>query len=257
MNAAFTLWDKHMRQMSSSEAFGLLLQPILWVVLFGVGMRGLLTQTGGDQNGLYIAFMAPGIIAVSVQSGAIAGGTVWLDERVRGIVKEYLVAPIPRLSILMGNAMSIVTKSLLQAAVIFVVAVLMGMTISSNVLGWLAGLVLVIGYGLGFAGIALATASKTNNSGAYHALIFVLNLPVLFLSNALYPLDALPRWMQIAAQINPTSYVVDGLRQLVLADATALAGDMILPIWSCFLVILIFATLGMWLALSAFNSAIE
>lgn len=257
MNAAITLWNKHMHQMSSSEAFGLLLQPILWVVLFGVGMRGLLTQTGGDETGLYIAFMAPGIIAVSVQSGAIAGGTVWLDERVRGIVKEYLVAPIPRLSILMGNAMSIVTKSLLQAAIIFIVALLMGMTITVNLLGWIGGLLLIIGYGLGFAGIALATASKTNNSGAYHALIFVLNLPVLFLSNALYPLDALPRWMQIAAQLNPTSYVVDGLRQLVLADATSLAGDMILPVWSCFLVVTLFAALGMWLALKAFRSAIE
>lgn len=257
MNAAITLWDKHMRQMSSSEAFGLLLQPILWVVLFGVGMRSLLTQSGGDEAGLYIAFMAPGIIAVSVQSGAIAGGTVWLDERVRGIVKEYLVAPIPRLSILLGNAMSIVTKSLLQAVIIFIIAVLMGMTVSGNVLGWLGGFLLVVGYGLGFAGIALATASKTNNSGAYHALIFVLNLPVLFLSNALYPLDALPGWMRIAAQLNPTSYVVDGLRQLVLADATTLAGDMILPVWLCFVVIAIFATLGMALALSAFRSVIE
>ena len=157
-------------------------------------------------------------------SGGIGGGTVWLDERLRGIVKEYLVAPIPRISILMGNALSTVTKSLMQAGVIFVVGLLMGAKLDLNPLGWIGGIVLVGAYGLGFTGIALAVASKAGSAGAYHMLIFMLNLPLLFLSNALYPLKTLPTAMEIGARLNPTTYVVDGLRQMVLKDATAMSG---------------------------------
>ncbi len=224
MNAAFVLWNKQMHKLSMEETFGLLIQPILWVVLFGIGMKGIVGAAvpGGDD--LYIAFMAPGIVALSALGGAIAGGSVWLDERLRGIVKEYLVAPIPRLSILLGNALTIVTKSLFQAIVIFVVGVLMGAQVALNPPGWLGGVVLVAGFGLGFAGIALAVASKTDSPGAYHSLIFLLNLPLLFLSNALYPLSALPQWMQVAARLNPTSYVVDGIRQMVLGKRRGVGG---------------------------------
>ncbi|MAU09954.1 MAG: ABC transporter [Anaerolineaceae bacterium] len=257
MNAAITLWNKQMSKLSGEETFGLLIQPILWVVLFGVGMKGVMGSAvpGGDD--FYIAFMAPGIVALSALGGAIAGGSVWLDERMRGIVKEYLVAPIPRLSILLGNTFTIVTKSLFQAIVIFVIGVLMGAQIANNPPGWVGGILLVAGYSIGFAGIALALASKTNDPGAYHAVIFLLNLPLLFLSNALYPLSSLPQWMQIGARINPTSYVVDGLRQLVLTNGNGLASGELLPLWQCAVAIILFATLGMWLAYVAFRSAIR
>ncbi len=256
MNAALTLWHKQMNKVSGEETFGLLIQPILWVLLFGVGMKGGIgtAMTGGED---YIAFMAPGIVALSALGGAIAGGSVWLDERLRGIVKEYIVAPIPRLSILLGNALTIVTKSLFQAVVIFIVGMLMGTQIASNPPGWFGGIVLVAGYSIGFAGIALALASKTDDSGAYHAVIFLLNLPLLFLSNALYPLSSLPQWMQIGARLNPTTYVVDGLRQMVLQNGDLLAGGELIPLWQCFGAIILFAVVGMWLAYIAFRSTVQ
>ena len=259
MTAALVLWRKHMLKLRvhPEEAFGMLLQPILWVVLFGVGMRSLIGQgiPGGDED--YIAFIVPGIIALTALGGAIGGGTVWLDERIRGIVKEYLAAPIPRLSILAGNALSIVTKSLFQAILIFVIGVLMGARVELNPAGWLGGLVLVAGYALGFAGIALAVASKTNSPGAYHMLIFLLNLPLLFVSNALYPLSSLPTWMEIGARINPTSYVVDGIRQMVLKNGADLAGGDTLALWLCFLVVAVFAVSGMALAYVVFKRSIR
>jgi ABC-2 type transport system permease protein len=257
MSAALTLWHKHMVKLKShsEEAFGMLLQPILWVVLFGAGMKSMMGEMPGSSDN-YISFMVPGIVALSALSGGIGGGTVWLDERLRGIVKEYLVAPIPRLSILLGNALSTVTKSLMQAAVIFLVGVLMGAAIEMNPLGWIGGLLLVGGYGLGFTGIALAVASRVDSPGAYHMLIFMLNLPLLFLSNALYPLDTLPRWMEIGARLNPTTYVVDGLRQMVLRDAT-LAGAESISLLLCFGVVAVFAAFGMGLALRAFRASVR
>ncbi len=259
MAATVTLWNKHMSKFLANpmEMFGLLIQPILWVVLFGVGMKSMMSPAMPGGGDTYVTYMLPGIVALSALGGAVGGGSVWLTERLRGIVKEYLAAPIPRLSILMGNALSTVTKSMFQALVILIVGILMGAKLSSNPLGWLGGLVLVAGFGLGFAGLALAMASQTDNPGAYHSMIMLFNLPMLFLSNALYPLSSLPTWMRVGAYINPTSYVIDGVRQMMLKDGATLAGGDVLPLWLCFVVIAAFATLGMWLAYNAFKSSIK
>jgi len=259
MAATFTLWYKHMKKFRANpmEMFGLAIQPILWVVLFGVGMKGMMGPGMPGAGDAYVTFMVPGIVALSALGGAVGGGSVWLTERLRGIVKEYLAAPIPRLSILMGNALSTMTKSLFQAAIILIVGLLMGAKLSPNPVGWLGGLVLVGGYALGFSGVALATASSTDNPGAYHGMIMLLNLPLLFLSNALYPLDTLPTWMRIGALINPTSYVIDGVRQMMLKDGAALAGGEVLSLWLCFLVVGVFAVLGMWMAFTTFQNSLK
>ncbi len=257
MYAALILWNKHMRKLSANleEAIGVLIQPILWVVLFGAGMGSLLGSTEPGSEISYITFMLPGIITLSALSGAIGGGTEWLNERLQGIVKEYLVAPIPRMSILFGNAFSAMTKSLMQAVVIMIVGVIIGAKLDANPLGWLGGLLLVAGYGLGFSGIAIAVASKTDSPGGYHVLIFMLNLPLLFLSNALYPLQTMPTWMEVAARINPTTYVVTGMRIMTFEAGDAL-GAAAISLWLCFLVVAVFLAFSMALGYRSFKSSL-
>lgn len=260
MTAALTLWRKHMTKLSAKkeEAFGTLFQPILWVVIFGTGMKSIMGSVAPGGEDLYMTFMVPGIIALTAMSGAIEGGLTLLFERLQGIIKEYLVAPIPRMSILIGNAMSTVTKSLLQSVIILAVGVLMGAQfVGLDLIGWLGGLILITGYGLGFAGIGLAVASRTNSPGGYHMLIFMLTLPLLFLSNALYPLQSLPTWMQIGAKVNPVSYVVDGLRQTIFDTSITLSGGELLPLWLCFTVVIVFAAFGMMLAYNSFRKSIK
>ncbi len=259
MNATIILWQKQMKKslIHTEEIVGMLIQPILWVVLFGVGMRSLMSTAMPGAGEGYMTFIVPGIVALTAVGGAIAGGSTWLHERLTGIVKEYLVAPIPRLSILMGNALSITTKVLVQSIIILIVGVLFGANLSANPLGWLGGLFLITGYGIGFAGIALAVASKTDSSGGYHMMIFMLQLPLLFWSNSLYPLATLPAWMRFGALINPTTYVVTGLRQITMAPTPDMGNLDVIPLWICFLVIAVFAVLGMGLALKAFKSAIK
>ena len=259
MNATVTLWHKQMRKFLANpeEMIGLMIQPILWVVLFGMGMKGMVSGGMPGSGDSYVTFMLPGIVALSALGGAIGGGSVWLTERLRGIVKEYLVAPIPRLSILMGNALSTLTKSMFQAVVILIVGLVMGAKLSANPFGWLGGLVFVACFGLGFSGLALSMASMTNNPGAYHAMIMIFNLPMLFLSNALYPLDTMPTWMEIGSLVNPTTYTIDGMRQMMFRDPAALAGGDPLPLWLCWMVVVGFAAAGMWMAHSAFKKSIK
>jgi ABC-2 type transport system permease protein len=259
MKSTILLWQKQMKKalVHPEEIAGMLIQPILWVVLFGVGMRSLMGITNSGSSNDYMTFMVPGIVALTAVSVAIAGGSTWLNERLIGIVKEYLVAPIPRLSILMGNATSIVTKVLIQSIVILIVGFLMGAELSNNPLGWLGGLLLIAGYGIGFSGFALTVASSTDSSEGYHMMIFLIQLPLLFLSNSLYPLETLPIWMRIGAYANPTTYVVTGLRQITLGPAPSMGVVANIPLWLCFLVSISFAIIGMGIALRAFRKTIR
>ncbi len=259
MNATLLLWQKQIKKawVHPEEIVGMLMQPILWVILFGVGMRSLMGTTAPGGGNDYMTFMVPGIVALTAVSAAIVGGSTWLNERLIGIVKEYLAAPIPRLSILMGNTTGIVTKVLIQSIIILIVGLLMGAKLSDNPLGWLGGLLLITGYGIGFSGFALAVASSTDSSEGYHMMIFMLQLPLLFLSNSLYPLETLPSWMRIGAYANPTTYVVTGLRQITLGPTPTMGMVANIPLWLCFVVAVGFAVLGMTMALRAFKKVIK
>ncbi len=233
------------------EIFGMLIQPVLWVVLFGVGMKGMMGKSVPGAGSEYMTFMIPGIIALTAVGAAIAGGSTWLSERLNGIVKKYEAAPISRMSILSSHALSIVTKVLIQSLIILFVGLLMGAKMSANPVGWLGGLLLITGYGIGFTGAALAVATLTDSSEGYHMMIFLLQLPLLFLSNSLYPLASLPVWMRIGAYGNPTTYVVTGLRQMSLSTVSAAAPS--IPTWLCFAVSAGFAVTGLYAALKVFN----
>jgi ABC-2 type transport system permease protein len=250
MNATITIWSKHMTKFfhNREELGGLLIQPILWVVLFGVGMGALVRTVDGSD---YMSFMLPGIIALTALGGAVGGGMVLLDERLRGIMREYLAAPIPRLSILLGNAASTVTKALFQALIILAIGTLMGARVTANPLGWLALVVLLSLFTLGFAGIALAFAARSQSIMGYHGMIFLFNLPLLFASNALYPLVSMPGWVRIIALLNPTTYLIDALRALTFGGTAAIALSI------SFAVIALFAALGLALALWSFRRTIR
>jgi ABC-2 type transport system permease protein len=250
MHATITIWSKHMTKFfhNREELGGLLIQPILWVVLYGVGMGAVVGKVEGSD---YMSFMVPGILALTALGGAVGGGMALLDERLRGILKEYLVAPIPRLSILLGNAASTTTKALFQAAIILIVGALMGARLTASPLGWMALVVLLTLFTLGFAGIALAVAARSSSIMGYHGMIFLFNLPLLFASNALYPLVAMPGWIRTLALLNPTTYLIDALRALVFNGAATL------PLPLSFAVIVLFATIGLALALWSFRRTIR
>jgi len=249
MHATFTIWRKHMLKFARNgeESLGLALQSVLWVVLFGVGMQGMVAQVDGRN---YMSFVLPGIIALAALGGAAGGGMILLDERLRGITKEYLVAPISRLSILVGNAASTATKALLQALIMLVVGLLMGARLGGNPLGWLGAALLVALFALGFAGLALAVAAQSRSIMGYHGMIFLFNIPLLFASNALYPLRVLPDWMQWVVLLNPTTYLIDALRALAFDAAPAL------PLALSVAVIVLFTGATTWLALASFRKSI-
>lgn len=247
---AWVIFTKHMHKFlrNGQELGGTLAAPLLLAMTFGLGMEALVNPSAiGGVN--YLTFITAGIIAFTALSGAVNAGMTVLEEKIRGILKEYLVAPIPRLSVLAAAMASGFVKTLVQSALILVVAVLFGARLQTSALGLLAALFCFTLFMITCVGFANAMALRSKSIGGYHTMLFLLNLPLLFLSTAFYPLDTMPIWMRVIALLNPTTYAVDGLR-------TALFGVAGLPVWLCIGVLALFAAVCSWFGVRSFRKVV-
>lgn len=249
---AWVIFVKHMRHFAtnSMEIGGTLGWPLLWVATFGLGMERVVNSTTLDGAGSYLAFITPGIIALTALSGAVNAGMVLLEEKIKGVLKEYFVAPIPRMSILLASTGSGLVKTLLQTAVIVLLSLLFGTRISGGLSGVLGALLFLLLYVMAFVGFSNGMAARSKSVGGYHMILFVLNLPLLFLSNALYPLAGMPGWMRVLALLNPTTYAVDSMRRMLYG-----VGEV--PLWISLIVLAAFAALCTNFGLRSFRKLLE
>ena len=250
---AYVIFHKHMYKFrtNSMEIGGTLGWPLLWILTFGVGMERVVdVGTLGANTSSYLAFITPGIIALTALSAAVNSGMTLLEEKVKGILKEYFVAPIPRMSILLASTASGMVKTLIQSLILLVIAIIFGARLDTNLVGIVLAFVVLLLFVAGFVGFSNGIAARSKSMGGYHMVLFVLNLPLLFLSNALYPLESMPRWMQIIAYANPTTYVVDGLRQTLFANGA-------LPVVLSMAVLTVFAVVCQWYGLKSFQRILE
>ncbi len=189
-----------------------LIQPALWLILFG----NLFAQGAVVTGTSYIAFMTAGVVIMTVFNGALNGGVELLFDRESGVLRRLLAAPIPPAAILASRFIFVVGLTLAQALVIFLVAVLLGVHIASGI-GSLA-LVLATGMflGIGITALSMALAFGLHDHGQFFAIVGFIGLPVIFASNALAPLSTMPGWLQAIAHINPMTYAITSARQLIL-----------------------------------------
>jgi ABC-2 type transport system permease protein len=197
-------------------------QPMLWLLVFGqVFARTRAIPTG---NLPYIAFMAPGILAQSVLFVAIFYGIAIIWERDLGIVHKFLASPTPRSALVLGKAISAGLRSISQAVIIYILAVLLGVPMNWDVLA-LAGVLLVVMLGAAFfSTFSLVIACLVKTRERFMGIGQVLTMPLFFASNAIYPIAMMPEWLQIISRINPLTYEVDALRALMVNGATSSFG---------------------------------
>jgi len=198
------------------------IQPVLWLVLFGQVMgrvRGM--NTGGLS---YEDFLAPGILAQSVLFAAIFYGISAIWERDLGILQRYLVSPSPRSALIIGKAISSATRGLVQAFIVYLIALTLGTDISiepRHILG--AAAFVALGSGL-FSTFSLVIACLVRTRERFMGVGQFLTMPIFFASNAIYPIDLMPHWLQIISHGNPLTYQVDALRTLMLRGAETTIG---------------------------------
>jgi ABC-2 type transport system permease protein len=197
-------------------------QPVLWLLLFGEVMaqvRGLSTE------GLhYLDFLSAGVLAQSVLFVAIFYGISAIWERDLGVLHRYLVSPARRSALVIGKAISASVRGLSQALIVYLLALLIGVGIDLNPLH-LIGVVAIIALGSGlFATLSLIIACIVKTRERFMGIGQVLTMPIFFASNAIYPLSLMPAWLRAVSQVNPLTYEVDALRDLMLINGVTQYG---------------------------------
>ncbi len=164
----WVIFVKHMRKFASNsmEIGGTLGWPILWVVMFGLGMERMVDTGNLGGAGSYLAFITPGIIALTALSGAVNAGMVLLEEKTKGVLKEYFVAPIPRMSILLASTGSGLVKTLIQTAIILILAVVLGARITGGFWGLWGAAIFLLLYVMAFVGFSNGMAARSKSVGA-------------------------------------------------------------------------------------------
>jgi len=213
-----TEWEIRKLRHDPTDLITRAVQPALWLVIFGeVFSRIRAIPTNGVQ---YIDFLAPGILAQSVLFISIFYGIAIIWERDLGVIHKYLASPIPRSTIVLGKAISAGIRTLPQAIIIYILALILGVHMNPNPLAILGVIVLVMLGAACFSTFSMIIACLLKTRERVMGIGQVLTMPLFFASNAIYPIAIMPGWLQVIAHGNPLTYVVDGIRMLMLANAT-------------------------------------
>jgi len=189
-------------------------QPILWLGIFGEAMSK--TRAIPTQGFTYLQFITPGILTQSITFIAIFYGLSIIWERDVGLLQKILVTPTPRLALVWGKMISAGIRGLSQAIIIFLFAGILKIHLLLTPFS-LFGVVVIIMLGAGFfSGLSMIVASIVKTRERFMGIGQVISLPLFFASNAIYPIEIMPLWLQRIANVNPLSYMVNGLRALIV-----------------------------------------
>jgi len=210
MHAIYILWLRELKKYTRSRAqiIASLGQPLLYLLVLGFGLGPVFAKAG---NGSYLQFVAPGVIGMTVLFTSVFSGIALLFDRQFGFLKETLVAPVPRIRIMIGRTLGGATVATLQGTLIFVVCLIAGfrpISLATIPLGFLFMVLIAIV----FAAFGTAIGSGLQDMQGFQLIMNFLVLPIFFLSGALYPLTNLPAVLAVITRVDPLSYGVDGLR---------------------------------------------
>jgi ABC-2 type transport system permease protein len=241
MNVIFVLWLREVKRYlrSRAQVIGSLAQPALYLLVLGFGFGAVFRQAG---QGSYLQFVAPGVIAMGVLFTSVFSGIGLLWDRQFGFLKETLVAPVPRLSIMAGRTLGGATIAIIQGTLVLAVCMLVGFRPQSWTAVPLAfafmALIAVV-----FAALGTAIGSTLRDMQGFQLIMNFLIMPIFFLSGALFPLDGLPTALTIATRLDPLAYGVDGLRGAFIGASHI---GLLLDVSVLAALSLLFLVLGAW-----------
>lgn len=215
MKVIYILWLRELRRYVRSRAqlVASLGQPLMYLLALGFGMGPVFQKAG---QGSYLQFVAPGVVAMTILFSSIFSGMGLLWDRQFGFLKETLVAPVPRIQVMLGRTFGAATVAILQGILVLTVCFIAGFRITNFTAIPLAILFMVMTACL-FSALGTAIGSVLENMQGFQLIMNFLVMPMFFLSGALFPLANLPKVLGFVTSVDPLSYGVDGIR-------TALAG---------------------------------
>ncbi len=239
--AIYVMWLREMKRTwrAKSRVIGSLIMPLFFLIFLGAGFRRA-TLPGIPVNINYVTFLIPGVIGMTLLFSSIFGGLQVLWDKEFGFLKEIMVTPVSRLSIVLGRIAGSSTTALAQSLMILCLSMIFGFRFTS-VGGLLLALAFMVLIAFTFIGLGLAFASRMKDMQGFQLIMNFVIFPIFFLSGALFPIQGLPNFLKPLFYINPLTYGVDGLRgALVGSSAFPLVVDFIV----LFVVCIAFVTLG-------------
>jgi ABC-2 type transport system permease protein len=209
----------------------MLLQPLLFIFVMGTGL-GSIVDTGGGLD--FRTFLYPGVLATSVLFTAAFAGISLVWDREFGFLREMMVAPISRASIIWGKCLGGALVATAQSLLLLALVGTVGIPYDPVLLAELIGCLFLGSLLLTALGVLLSTRIKTIQAAMPVSQLLIM--PMMFLSGSLFPISGLPGWLSVLTRINPLTYVVQPMRHLVLArlDLTAAEQVRLLPVVSWF-----------------------
>jgi ABC-2 type transport system permease protein len=214
MSTIYILWLREMKRYVRSRAqiVASLGQPMLYLLALGFGLGPVFQRSG---QGSYLQFVAPGVVGMSILFMSIFSGIGLLWDRQFGFLKETLVAPVPRLHVMLGKALGGATVAVIQGSIVFVVCLIAGfrpVNISALPIAFLfMALIATM-----FTSLGTAIGSVLVDMQGFQLVMNFLVMPIFFLSGALFPLTNLPKALAIVTSLDPMTYGVDGLRAALI-----------------------------------------
>jgi ABC-2 type transport system permease protein len=214
MGAIYILWLRELKRYVRSrvQIIVSLGQPVLYLVGLGFGLGPVFQQAG---KGSYLQFMVPGVIGMTVLFSSVFSGIAMLWDRQFGFLKETLVAPVPRLHIMLGRTLGGATVAIIQGTLILVVCLIAGFR-PQHWLAVPAAFIFVFMIAIVFAALGTTIGSVIKDMQGFQLIMNFLVMPIFFLSGALYPLTHLPQLLSYVTRLDPLSYGVDGLRGVLI-----------------------------------------
>ncbi len=214
----YTLWLREVKRYlrDRTRLVSSFVQPLLWLVIFGVGI-GASLRAAPAPGLTYQQLIFPGIVGQTLLFTSMFMGISVIWDKEFGFMKEILVAPISRFSIFLGKMVGDSSDALIQGVIVLFLGGLLGITFDPVGFLFCMPVMLLITFGL--VSIGLTIASFMGSLESFGAIQSFINLPLFFLSGALFQVQSLPDWMQTVAKLNPLTYGVDALRTIILGSA--------------------------------------
>jgi len=214
MTVIYILWLREVKKYlrSRTQIIASMGSPIMYLGILGFGLGPVFQRAG---QGSYLQFMAPGVIGMTVLFTSIFSGIALLWDRQFGFLKETLVAPVSRLSIMLGRTLGGATVAIIQGLLIFIVCLIAGFRPTSAAAIPVAILFMML-IAIVFAALGTVIGSSLKDMQGFQLVMNFLVMPIFFLSGALYPLTNLPKVLALLPRLDPLTYGVDGVRSVLI-----------------------------------------
>lgn len=223
LKGIYALWYREFKVFlnEQSRIISAVFLPMFWYFIFGSGM-GTIAKTGVN----YQHFIFPGFLAMTIIFSSLFNGAYIVWDKKIDFLKEVLIAPLSRTTIFVGKVVGGMTDAMIQACILIVLGIFIGIPFTWG--NMLPTILILLIFTIGLVSLGLIIGSFLESPESFGLVSSFVVYPLFLLSGALYPLDTLPAWMTVLTHVDPATYAVDALRNIILgASSMPLAHDLL------------------------------